>query len=121
MQSAAGTREALARALAAVLAAPVLSRTATHAEVLAAVEGWEAIGRVVDAHRVRAAAEVEWRSRTQLSPNGLAERYDARDGADLLASVARIGVREAKRRIGLGTALLPASASPGMNSPAGTR
>ncbi|WP_375399437.1 DUF222 domain-containing protein [uncultured Amnibacterium sp.] len=105
--AAAATREALDGAFAAVLAAPVLPRTATDGEVLAAVEGWEAIGRVVDARRVRAAAEVEWRSRVQLSPNGLAEQYDARDGADLVSTVARIGTKEAKRRIGVGTALMP--------------
>ena len=110
MQSTADTREALDSALAAVLAAPVLPRTASDAEVLAAVAGWEAIGRVVDVRRVRAAAEVEWRSRTQLSPHGLAERCDARGGADLVSTVARISTKEARRRIGIGTALLPASA-----------
>lgn len=94
-------------ALAAVLDVPMLPRTATDDEVLTQVASWEAVGRAVDARRVRAAAEVEWRSRPQLGASGLAERHGAKGGADLVADTARIGTREAKRRIGIGTALLP--------------
>ncbi|MDQ1513760.1 MAG: hypothetical protein QOC59_1602, partial [Microbacteriaceae bacterium] len=82
-------------------------RACTDDELLDDAEAWEALGRLVDARRVAAAAEVEWRSRPQLSADGLASRLEQRSGAALLSERLLISNREAKRRINLGAALAP--------------
>ncbi|MBW4040849.1 MAG: DUF222 domain-containing protein [Acidobacteria bacterium] len=97
----------LAAALAAVTAVTLRTHTASGAELLADTELIEQIGRVVDGWRIRAAAQVEHRSRKRLGEDSLAFTHGARDGIDLLGATARIGFSEARRRIGLGAALAP--------------
>jgi hypothetical protein len=101
MEAAAATRSALAAAMAAV---PPF-RTCTDDELLAETEAWEAIGRLADAWRIAAAAEIEVRSHPSRGSEALAFSRGRKDAAALVADVARIGIREAKRRIGLGAAL----------------
>ena len=94
-------------ALAAMRAVRSRVHTATDEEFLADGAKIEELGRLVDAHRMGFAAEAEKRT---ISPGGklpLAFREGARDGADLVAHVARIGRAEARRRVGLGSALAP--------------
>jgi hypothetical protein len=86
---------------------PGSGRALSDDDLLADAAAWEALGRLVDARRVAAAAEVEWRSRPQLSGNGLASRLDQKSGAALLSERLLISTREAKRRITLGAALAP--------------
>jgi len=103
MEAGASTRTALAAALAAM----PRFRTCTDDELVAETEAWEAIGRLVDARRVAAAAEIEVRSAPARGEQGLAFGRGRKDGADALAEVARVGLREAKRRIAIGAALHP--------------
>jgi hypothetical protein len=103
MEAGAETREALV----AVLAATPRFRTVSDAELLAETEAWEALGRLVDARRIAAAAEVEHRSRDGLGEQSLAFRHGRKDGPDLVSALGRVSHREAKRRIGLGAALAP--------------
>ncbi|HET6826358.1 MAG TPA: DUF222 domain-containing protein, partial [Amnibacterium sp.] len=103
MEAAATTRAALAAALDAM----PRFRTCSDDELVAEAEAWEAIGRLVDARRVAAAAEIEVRSAPARGEHGLAFGRGRRDGADALAEVARVGLREAKRRIAIGSALHP--------------
>ena len=58
MEAAATTRTALAAALAAM----PRFRTCSDDELVAETEAWEALGRLVDARRIAAAAEIEVRS-----------------------------------------------------------
>jgi hypothetical protein len=76
-------------------------------QVLADLEAVEELGRIVDGLRVAGAAAVEHRSRPVLGEERLSFRSGARDGAELVQRVCRIGHDEAKRRVGLGTALAP--------------
>jgi hypothetical protein len=71
-------------------------------DLLVELEGWEQLGRIVDAHRVELAGEVAWRSRDQIGDASLAKQQGDRDATDLLARELRIGVREARRRTALG-------------------
>jgi hypothetical protein len=94
-------------ALAVLRAVRSRVHTTTDEEFLADGAKIEELGRLVDAHRLGFAAEAEKRT---ISPGGklpLAFREGARDGADLVAHVARIGRAEARRRVGLGSALAP--------------
>ncbi|WP_345479161.1 DUF222 domain-containing protein [Amnibacterium soli] len=79
-------------------------------EVLADTAGVEELGRLVDAMRIDAAAQLERRSRKRLGEDSLAFRSGARDGDELVQQVCRIDSREAKRRVALGTALAPSVA-----------
>jgi hypothetical protein len=97
----------LAVALAAVGAVEPRFHTASEEELLADVVQVERIGRVVDGLRLRAAAELEHRSRPLLGEQRLSFRSGARDGVELLQLTAQIDHAEARRRIGLGTALAP--------------
>ncbi|WP_158590003.1 HNH endonuclease signature motif containing protein [Amnibacterium setariae] len=97
----------LALALDALRAVGSRVHTATDDELLADGAVIEELGRLVDAHRLDFAAEVERRT---VSPDGglpLARREGARDAVDLVAHLARIGRPAAKQRIGLGAALAP--------------
>ncbi|MDQ1513663.1 MAG: hypothetical protein QOC59_1505, partial [Microbacteriaceae bacterium] len=68
-------------ALTALRGARHPGRPLSDEQLLADAEAWEILGRLVDARRVAAAAEVEWRSRPSLSGDGLASRLEVRDGA----------------------------------------
>ena len=103
MEAAEGTRAALA---AAILADPCF-RALSDDGLIAETEAWEAVGRLVDARRVAAAAELEHRSRPALGEQGLAFRQGRRDGPGLVAALARIPQRDAASRVGLGAALQP--------------
>jgi len=74
-------------------------------DLCAAVGRLEAAGRLLDAARVRVAAEVEDRSRIELGTAGLAYRYGHRKGAHLVEQLARVSQAEAVRRVRLGTAI----------------
>ena len=93
--------------LAAARAADAPMRPCSDGQLLAETETWEAIGRLVDARRIANAAEVEHRSRDGLGEASLAFRHGQKDGASLVAQVARVSYRESRRRVGLGTALAP--------------
>ena len=96
-------------ALAAVRAVGTRWATASDEEVLSDGAAWEAIGRLVDAHRITFAGCVEDRAERPAPDGGLrlAPRHGLRDGADLLVRTARISRDEAARRVALGTALAP--------------
>lgn len=76
-------------------------------QVLTDLAAVEELGRIVDGLRVAGAAEVERRSRPSLGEERLSFRSGARDGAELVQRVCRVGHDEAKRRVGLGSALAP--------------
>lgn len=67
----------------------------------------EELGRVVDAHRLAFAAEVERRSKRRDGVSPISWDHGARDGIDLVAQTARISRATARRRVGLGSALAP--------------
>ncbi len=97
----------LEAALAVLRAAGSRLQTATGDELLADGAAIEAIGRLIDAHRLAFAAEVENRT---VSPKGtvpFAFEHGSRDSVDLVAHVARIGRTAARQRVGLGSALAP--------------
>ena len=102
--AAATAREAI---LALLRGAQAAGRGASDDELLADAEGWEAVGRLVDARRITVAAEVALRSRPQLGTEGLAFRHGERSGVDLLTRRLRISGREASRRIAIGGTLMP--------------
>jgi len=79
--------------------------TLTDGELCDSVSRLEAAGRLLDAARVRVAAEVEDRSRIELGTGGLAYRYGQRRGAHLVEQLARVSQAEAVRRVRLGTAV----------------
>ena len=98
----------LEAALAAVRAVGSRLSIATDEQLLADGATIEAIGRLVDAHRLAFAAEAEQRT---ASPRGVvpfAFEHGFRDAVDLVAHVARVDRPTAKRRVGLGSALAPA-------------
>src|SRR5437764_1118672 len=76
-------------------------------ELLTVATGLEEAGRVLDAGGPPSRAEVQWRSRPQLRDDGLGARRGERDAVDLLTKECRISVREARRRIAIGTPLAP--------------
>lgn len=84
--------------------------TASDEEVLTDTAAVEQLGRLVDAMRIEAAAEVEKRSRKTLGEDSLAFRSGARDGGELVQQVCRIDAMDAKRRVAIGTALASAVA-----------
>lgn len=74
-------------------------------ELCAAVSGIEQLGRAIDGLRVRAAGELERRSRPMPGDDGLAARHGCRRPAELLEQLALIAGAEAGRRVALGTAV----------------
>ena len=67
----------------------------------------EEAGRLVDATRVAAAAEIDDRSRFELGNDGLSYRLGHRRGVHLVEQLTRTSQVEAARRIRLGSALRP--------------
>ncbi|KRC59182.1 hypothetical protein ASE14_15520 [Agromyces sp. Root81] len=76
-------------------------------ELLAATAAIEAVGRVIDAHRVACAGEVGERSRVELGGERLSVRRGCRSAAELLERVTQVSGAESRRRIALGTATRP--------------
>jgi hypothetical protein len=76
-------------------------------ELLAMAAALEDLNRVAQGRCAAVAAEVQWRSRPQLRDEGLAARQGERDAVDLLIKECRISVREARRRIAIGSPLAP--------------
>lgn len=97
----------LRAAIAAARAVQQTFLTASDAQVLADLAAVEELGRIVDGLRIAGAAEVEHRSRPALGEDRLSFASGARDGAELVQQLCRIGHNEAKRRVGLGSALAP--------------
>jgi len=73
-------------------------------ELLAATAAIEAVGRVVDAHRVASAGEIGERSRVELGGERLSVRRGCRSAAELLERLTQVSGAESRRRISLGTA-----------------
>lgn len=65
----------------------------------------EQLGRCVDTLRVRAAAEIDERSRFDLGTAGLSYRLGERRGVDLVERITRVSAAEAGRRVKLGAAI----------------
>lgn len=97
----------LSTAIAAARGARPAFPTLTDDDLLADLDAIEELGRIADGLRLAAAREVEVRSAPRLGEERLSFRAGARDGAELVRKVARIGHAEAKRRVGLGMALAP--------------
>lgn len=94
-------------AIAAARSVQALFVSGSDEQVLVDLAAVEELGRIVDGLRIAGAASVERRSRPVLGEERLSFRSGARDGAHLVQQVGRIGHSEAKRRVGLGTALAP--------------
>src|ERR1700712_4071360 len=92
----------LERGVALIAAAPCRPAVLSDDDLLADVDRWEALGRLVDARRTALAGEVAWRSRDQVGEASLARRRGDRNGTDLLARELRISERAARRRTRLG-------------------
>lgn len=73
-------------------------------ELLAATAAFEAVGRVVDAHRAVCAGEVAERSRIELGSERLSTRRGCRTAGELLERVTQVSGAEARRRAALGAA-----------------
>lgn len=73
-------------------------------ELLANAGALEALGRVVDAHRVAVAGEIAERSRIELGDQRLSTRKGCRSAVELLERVTQVSGFEARRRITLGSA-----------------
>ncbi|MDQ0576670.1 HNH endonuclease signature motif containing protein [Agromyces albus] len=95
--------EQLRTALVGVLGFEAASRCCDD-DLLAAMSALEALGRVVDAHRVAFAGEVAERSRVELGDQRLSTRTSCRSAAELIERVTQVSGVEARRRIGLGGA-----------------
>ncbi|WP_022894796.1 HNH endonuclease signature motif containing protein [Agromyces subbeticus] len=87
-------------------------------ELLAATAAFEAVGRVVDAHRAACAGEVAERSRAELGGERLSARRGCRSASELLERVTQASGAEARRRIVLGTATRPRAGLTGEPLPA---
>ena len=70
----------------------------TDDELLANAGALEALGRVVDAHRVAVAGEVAERSRVELGDQRLSTRKGCRSAVELLERVTQASGFEARRR-----------------------
>ncbi|MCO1340095.1 hypothetical protein BJH93_14550 [Kocuria polaris] len=75
--------------------------TLAEADLVQATGAVEALGRVVDALRVRTAGEVEDRSEKSLGVDRLSSRYGCRTGSELLERLTGAPGREARRRSAL--------------------
>ncbi|MDH2445284.1 DUF222 domain-containing protein [Amnibacterium sp. CER49] len=98
-----GTAVRRLTAAARALSAP--DRCDSDRDLLSDAVAWEELGRLVDARRIAAAAEVEHRSRPALGSESLAAREEQKGGKELLAERLLISTSEAKRRITLGAGL----------------
>jgi len=67
----------------------------------------ERAGRLVDALRARAAADVEARSARVLGAEGLSDKYGFRTGAQFVEFLTRVAPSEARRRVRVGSATRP--------------
>lgn len=76
----------------------------TDDELLANAGALEALGRVVDAHRVAVAGEVAERSRVELGDQRLSTRKGCRSAVELVERVTQVSGFEARRRITIGAA-----------------
>lgn len=68
---------------------------------------FETVGRLADAGRVMAAANIADRSNRWLGHDSLAWKRGCRTGTDLITQVTRISAREAGRRVRLGQGICP--------------
>jgi hypothetical protein len=91
--------------LAEVAAAPALHLDDD--ELCALAVAAEEAGRLVDATRLAAAAEIDHRSRFELGSDGLAYRLGHRRGIHLVEQLTRVSQAEAVRRVRVGAALRP--------------
>jgi Domain of unknown function (DUF222) len=101
-----GTRDAL-RQLSTVLAGVLAFGAASgwsDDELLENTGAVEALGRLVDAHRVACAGEVAERSRVELGDHRLSTRRGCRSAGELVERVTQASAFEVRRRITLGTA-----------------
>jgi hypothetical protein len=96
-----GAREALAR-----LAGSAFD-SLDDASLCALAGDLEQLGRLLDASRALAAAEIDERSRYELGTAGLAQRSGHARGSHLIERLTRVPQAEATRRIRLGSALRP--------------
>lgn len=108
--------EHAARALEAV--SPVPPTSLGDDELLIHLADVERLGRVVDALRVAAAAEVDSRSGRELGDAGLSRRHHCATGALLVEHITRTTQAEAGRRVRLGRATAPRSTLIGEALPA---
>jgi hypothetical protein len=107
--------DAARRFLAAV--SPVALGALTDDELCAHLADVEGVGRLADALRVSAAAEVDHRSRRSLGTEGLAARSGRPRVAHYLEKVLRISQHEAARRVRIGRDLRPGEALDGTPLP----
>ncbi|MGV8896656.1 MAG: DUF222 domain-containing protein [Rhodoglobus sp.] len=77
----------------------------TDDELLEITREIERVGRLADALRALAAAEVDDRSRYELGQAGLAQRLGETRGVHLVEKLTLVSQREASRRVGLGRAI----------------
>lgn len=112
------TGDLLATATAALAqASPAPLARLTDGELMAHLAEVEDVGRLVDALRVAAAAEVAHRSRRSLGGEGLARRQGFSVTAHLLENVLRVSQAEAARRMRIGGDLRPDTALDGSALP----
>lgn len=93
-------------ALAEIAQRPVLSLD--DAALCALVRDVEEVGRFVDTLRAVSAAEVDIRSAYGFGADGLAQRHGHARGVDLIEHLTRVSKAEARRRVTVGSAVLPA-------------
>jgi hypothetical protein len=75
----------------------------------------ESVGRLVDAMRVGAAAEIDARSSSRI--DGLSDRYGFRTGAQFVEFLTRVSSAEASRRVRVGRATITGSSLVGIELP----
>jgi len=117
MKQMAALEAAVVMLRAAASAAPTALTALTDDDACSWVGAVEEAGRVLDALRVTAAAELERRSRAELGEAALARRHGCRTGAQLLERVTRVSAREATRRIRVGARVASRSALDGSALP----
>lgn len=98
--------------------APTEIRSWSDDELCRHLDDVERVGRLVDALRVQAAAEVDARSRRELGDASLSRRLGRPNGTTLVELITRTSQSEASRRIRLGRALAPRVALGGELLPA---
>lgn len=101
-----GTRDAFEQLRSTLAEVPGSDEAArlTDDELLAAMGGLEALGRLVDAHRAAFAGEVAERCRVELGEQRLSTRRGCRSAVELVERVTQVSAFEARRRIVLGSA-----------------
>src|SRR5690606_9252931 len=88
------------------------------AEACAWAAAVEEAGRLVDALRVTAAADLAHRSRPELGEASVARRHGCRTAAQLLERLTRVSARETTRRVKLGARVAARAALDGAPLPA---